>query len=108
VQYSYEEALPYYLLSAARATLGIRTVGSLELCVTGGRESLKYRALNTGDAPGSDRQIVYGGGIGHRVAERVRVVVDAEFTKRLSALDAAREYRNHRIMASVSWGVTNR
>jgi hypothetical protein len=108
VRYSYEEGLPYYVVSGGRATLAVQTVAALDLRVTGGRESMDYRALAGATPPGRDRVDVYGGGFGYRVADRLRVVVEVEFSHRTSERDASREYRNTRIVTSVNWGALNR
>ena len=47
VRYSYEDDLPYYLVTGGRATLAVQAFGEFELRVLGGRESMAYR----GDAP---------------------------------------------------------
>jgi hypothetical protein len=108
VRYSYERTLPYYIVSGVRSTLAAQTFGPFDVRVMGGRESMDYRALNGADSPGTDRLVVYGAGIGYRIGTRARVVVDAEFSHRTSERDPLREYRNHRIVASLNWGVLNR
>ena len=106
VRYSYEEALPYYLVTGFRATLAAQTVGMLELRVLGGRESMAYRAVAA--PPGHDRVSSYGAGVGYRVGDRARLVLDFEVFNRSSTLDTAREYRNPRIAAGLTWGALNR
>jgi hypothetical protein len=108
VRYSYEEILPYYLVTGVRGTLAAQAVGLLELRVLGGRESMNYRATGAAASPGLDRLSSYGAGVGYRVGERARVVVDLEFLHRTSTRDLSREYRNHRIAASLTWGALNR
>jgi hypothetical protein len=108
VRYSYEEGLPYYIVSGGRATLAVQTVAALDLRITGGRESLNYRALEGETPPGRDRVDLYGGGFGYRLADRLRFVFEVEFSHRTSERDAAREYRNTRIVTSVNWGALNR
>ncbi len=112
VRYSYEEALPYYVVSGARAVLASQVLGLAELRLLGGRESMAYRAtgVQTSPAasPGRDVLTSYGAGAGYRVGERARVVVDVEFIRRTSTRDLLREYSNHRIVASVIWGALNR
>lgn len=112
VRYSYEEALPYYLVNGARATLAAQAIGLLELRLLGGRESMDYRAaggaLGAASSPGSDVLTSYGAGAGYRVGDRARLVVDVEFSHRASTRDVSREYANHRILASLIWGALNR
>jgi len=108
VRYSYEEDLPYYVVTGGRGTLAVQTFAALDLRITGGRESLDYRALAGQPDPGKDRMMLYGGGFGYRIANRVRVVLEAEFWRRTSERDQEREYRNKRIVMSVYWGALNR
>jgi hypothetical protein len=108
VKYSYEEAIPYYVLTGGRATLAVQTVAALDLRVTGGRESMDYRALPGEPPPGRDRVIVYGGGFGYRIRDRLRFVAEIEFWERTSERDVSREYRSKRIVTSVNWGAMNR
>ncbi len=108
VRYSYEEGLPYYIVNGGRATLAVQTVAALDLRVTGGRETMNYRALAGETPPGTDRVDLYGGGFGYRLADRLRFVFEVEFSHRTSERDAAREYRNTRIVTSLNWGALNR
>jgi hypothetical protein len=107
LRYSYEQGLPYYIITGGRATLAIRTVGAFDVRVTGGRESMNYRALGNLGTPGRDRLLLYGTGVGYRFAERMRLVIDGEFWHRTSERDTSRDYRNHRIMATLNWGAIN-
>jgi hypothetical protein len=108
IRYSYEEALPYYVLSGIRGTLTVVLAGGFDVRATGGRESMDYRAFDGAPGPGTDRVILYGGGFGYRLSDAAHVVVQAEFLDRRSARDAAREYRNDRVFASLTWGATSR
>jgi hypothetical protein len=107
-RYSYERTLPYYIVSGVRATLSAQTVGPIDLRLLGGHEALSYRALAGGTVPARDRVLVYGGGVGYRIATRARFAVDAEFSHRSSDRDESREFRNHRLVALLTWGVVNR
>jgi hypothetical protein len=107
-RYSYERTLPYYIVSGVRAALSAQTVGPIDLRLLGGHEALSYRALAGGTVPARDRVLVYGGGVGYRIATRARFAVDAEFSHRLSERDESREFRNHRLVALLTWGVVNR
>jgi hypothetical protein len=108
VRYSYDESLPYYLLSAVRGTLAIQFLGPMDLRVTGGREGMSYRALAGNSTRGDDRQILYGGGVGYRLTERLRLVVEALAVHRTSERDESREYQNNRLFATLNWGAGNR
>jgi hypothetical protein len=80
----------------------------MDVRATGGRESLSYRALVGAAPPGDDRVVVYGGGAGYRLGDRGRLVVEIELSHRTSERDPSREYRNHRILATLNWGAANR
>jgi hypothetical protein len=108
VKYSYEDIIPYYLVAGVRGTLAMQAVGLLELRALGGRESMDYQAPAGAPSTGADRVVSYGAGVGYRVGQRARVVVDVEFLHRTSTRDLSREYRNHRIVASLTWGALNR
>jgi hypothetical protein len=107
VRYSYERSLPYYIVGGIRAALSVRTSGPFDLRVLGGRESMDYRSLNGLSSPGKDLVVVYGGGIGYRIGARARVAVDAELSHRSSERDDAREFRNRRVLALLTWGALN-
>ena len=90
----------------------MQAFGQFELRLLGGRESMAYRGV-TGpqigaQSPGSDILSSYGGGVGRRLGDRVRVVADLEFIHRASDRDPSREYSNHRLLASLTWGALNR
>jgi hypothetical protein len=104
VQYSYEKALPYYVLTGGRGTVATQVSDRFDVRVTGGRDHMAYRAFAGGTPPGSDRLDVYGGGIGCLLGDRRRLVVQAEFTRRHSPRDASRAFRNNRIFATLTWG----
>ena len=108
VRYSYEETLPYYLVTGVRATLAAQAVGRLEVRALGGRESMTYRARDVVTVPGRDRLTSYGAGLGYRVGERARVVLDLEIFRRTSTVDPVRAYRNQRLTAGLAWGALNR
>jgi hypothetical protein len=108
VRYSYEEQLPYYVTTGGRATVTTLLGAGIEVRATGGIESLDYRGHTGDDAPGTDTVFIYGGGAGYRLAERMRFIVEVEFTDRTSERDPTREYRNHRIFATLNWGASTR
>ena len=104
VQYSYEEALPYYVLTGARGTLATQLTGLLDFRLTAGHDRMSYRAYDGADSPGTDRQRLFGGGVGIRIGDRKRIVIQAEFLERNSSRGHLREFEKHRIFGSLSWG----
>ena len=82
-------------------------MGPFDLQGTGTRQLMAYRANGTAltpDTPGNDTMTNYGGGVGYRIRERLRIGLNAEWSRRDSQLSLDREYRNRRIFASFTWG----
>ena len=95
-------------MTGARATLAAQAFGILELRVLGGRESMAYRAVGAQTQPGRDCLTSYGGGsVVGSATVRALARLDAEFTHSGLAM-STREYSNHRIAASLTWGALNR
>lgn len=104
VQYSYEEFLPYYVLTGGRATVATQLTNLLDFRLAAGHDRMHYRAYEGGESPGTDRLRVYGGGVGFRVGDQKRLVIQAEFIQRTSTRDHIREFKNHRIFGTLTWG----
>ncbi len=105
VRYSYEQDVPYYLATGATATLTTLIGGPFDVRITGGRQGLDYRASNASDTRASrDTYASYGGGIGYRLRQRMRLGLDAEWARRSSDRTTTREFHNRRIFASLTWG----
>ena len=107
IRYSYERALPYYIVTGLRATVSLRTYGPLDVRALGGRESMDYRTLDGLASPGTDVLNVYGGGVGYRLGARARVAIDVERSYRSSERAESREYHNNRVLALFTWGAVN-
>ena len=106
IRYSYERDTPYYLATGATVTVTTQLVGPFDMRLTGTRHLMAYRgnrALAT-DRPGNDTMTGYGGGLGYRFRERLRLGINAEWSGRDSQLSLDREYRNRRIFTSLTWG----
>lgn len=106
LRYSYERSTPYYLTTGGNVTVTSQLGGHFELRLTGTRQLLAYRGISvTGtERPGDDTVTGYGGGLGYRVRELLRLGVNVDWSSRDSDLSGDREYRNRRIFASVTWG----
>lgn len=104
VQYSYEEAVPYYVLTGGRGTLATHLTSLFEVRATAGYDSMRYTAYDHADSPGTDAQRLYGGGIGFRIGDRKRLLLQVEFIERNSDRDRLREFTNHRIFGTFTWG----
>jgi hypothetical protein len=107
LRYSYEDETPYYLATGASATVITQLVGPFDLRTTGSRQLLAYRghrAIFAVERPGDDTVTTYGFGAGYRIRERVRLGVNAEWSRRDSELGLERTFRNRRLFASLTWG----
>lgn len=107
IRYSYEQDTPYYLATGGTVTVTTQLVGPFDVRGTGTRQVLAYRAnrdTSLAEQPGDDTITRYGGGVGYRIRERVRIGLNAEWLRRDSQLSLDREYRNRRIFASLTWG----
>lgn len=106
IDYSVEEAQPYYLLNAGSAIVTQRIGGPFDLQATLARENRDYRA-KAGAAPvdgdSSDTTDTAGAGIGYRLGETARIGLNIEFTRR-DALNTGRSYDRRRIYTSVTYG----
>jgi hypothetical protein len=107
VRYSYERNTPYYLATGGNVTVTSQLAGPFDLRLTGSRQLLAYRGLRgepAAERPGDDTVSSYGGGIGYRLRDQLRLGLNAEWSGRDSQLSLDREYRNRRIFVSVTWG----
>lgn len=105
VRYSYEQDVPYYLATGASATLTTLIGGPFDVKLTGTRQGLDYRTSQVpGTRAATDTYTSYGGGLGYRLRQRMRLGVDAEWARRSSTRASSREFDNRRIVASLSWG----
>ena len=106
VDYSVEEAEPYYLLNGVNLTVTQRIGGPFDLQGIVGREARDYRAL-VGATPvnddTSDTLTTASAGVGYRLGETTRVGLNVEFTTR-DALHTGRPYDRRRIYTTLSYG----
>jgi opacity protein-like surface antigen len=107
IRYSYERDTPYYLATGGNITVTSQLAGPFDVRLTGSRQSLEYRGIRgqiVAERPGDDSVTSYGGGLGYRVRDQLRLGVNVEWSGRDSQRSLDREYRNRRIYASVTWG----
>ena len=107
IRYSYERDTPYYLATGGNITVTSQVAGPFDVRLMGSRQSLEYRGVRgqvVAERPGDDSVSSYGGGIGYRVRDQLRLGINAEWSGRDSQRSLDREYRNRRIYASVTWG----
>ena len=103
VQYSFEDLEPYYLSTGGRVTLTHQLVGPLDVQALAGRQTMAYRRRLAPEESHRDRAETFGGGVGYRLRETMRLGFNWELNRRLSALDA-RRYVRRRLFASLTYG----
>ena len=103
VQYSFEDLEPYYLSTGGRVTLTHQLVGPLDVQALAGRQTMAYRRRLVPEESHRDRAETFGGGVGYRLRETMRLGFNWELNRRLSALDA-RRYVRRRLFASLTYG----
>jgi hypothetical protein len=104
VQYSYDQATDYYVGTTVGLTWTTAIGGPFDVRGTATRTLMDYRAATA--AAGHDKTTTYGGGLGYRISSHARVGLNADWSRRDSDRSADRAYRNHRIFAGLTWGVT--
>jgi hypothetical protein len=106
VRYSFEELEPYYLLTAGRVTATQRVAGPVDIQATIGRHDMAYRSFGGGpETSRRDWSDIYGGGVGWRMGETVRLGLNVEFSRRRSDTETDRRYERRRIYGSISYGL---
>ena len=108
VDYSFDILTPYYVRTAVNASVAQQLFGPVDLIVRGGRQSLAYRGI-AGDvrlaANRTDFVYSYGGGIGYRVGDDLRVGFNVDQYRRTSSV-LIRQYEGLRFGMSVVFGGT--
>ncbi len=89
VEYSFEDAQPYYLLNGLTGTLTQRVFGPLDVQGRAGLRSLDYR--NRMNVPGlpperRDHVTVLGAGLGYNLGRDMRFAIDTEHHRWTSAI----------------------
>jgi hypothetical protein len=102
VEYSYERATPFYVLSSWTATLTQRIIGRWDAQLGGGRDHLAYRALIESEER-TDKIGRFGGGVGYNFADDVRVSFDVTSFYRRS-IHPGLEYGGVRAGLSATYG----
>jgi hypothetical protein len=102
VEYSYDRATPYYLLTSWTASLTQNTFGDWDIQLTGGRDRLSYQAPIASNER-TDYIDRLGGGIGYTLGEDTRISVEVNSFFRRSSLPGI-EYGGIRAGISVNYG----
>ncbi|HTK29884.1 MAG TPA: outer membrane beta-barrel protein [Vicinamibacterales bacterium] len=105
--YSFEPTQPYYALTDLGLTVTQRVTRSWELVGRGGLQRLAYQQLRALESAGPRTDTIrqYGGGVGYRVGETIRLGFDAMYYERLSTEGLLRGFDGLRFGASVSYGL---
>jgi hypothetical protein len=103
VQYSYDVAAAYYLTTGGTITWTYLLAGPIDVRGSAGRTLNDYTVAG---ALGHEQLTTYGVGVGYRFSTRARLGVNAEWTRRESAKSADRAFRDHKLFAGLTWGVT--
>ena len=106
VRHSAFEETPYYVVTGGRGTFTQRLAGNIDGQVTAGFDRIAYRARL--DAPTTvgdqtDRVKLVGGGVGYRLSDDARLLLNYDYTMRSSPL-AVREYSRSRVFATLNYG----
>lgn len=106
VQYSYDTAQPYYVLTRFNVEVGQQIFGPVDLVARGGIGHLDYRSRNdlvTADSDGrADRIVAYGGGVGYHVGRNLRFGFNVDQNRRESSV-ATRQYERPAYGLSVTY-----
>jgi Putative beta-barrel porin 2 len=104
LRYSYEQSAPYYLSTGGTVTLTTQLGGAFDAKATGTRQLLDYSHATNSIAVADDTYTAYGGGIGYRLRQRLRIGLNAEWSHRRSDVASDRQFNNNRVFCTLTWG----
>jgi hypothetical protein len=108
IQYSFERFEPFYLLNDIELGVTQRLTGKWDVVARVARQTLNYHVVaQAADRSRTDRGWRYGGGLGYRLGEYIRLGVDVDRYERTSDI-TARGYESWRVGGSVSYGIKQR
>jgi hypothetical protein len=108
LSFSFEETDPYYALTDMGLVITERVTRVWDLVARGGRQTLDYKRLTSVTTALSPLSYVirqYGGGLGYRVGQTLRLGFDAVYYRRNSSQIAQRDFKGLRYGASISYGL---
>ena len=106
ISFSFDDSQPYYLETGYSGTITQQIFGPFDAVARGGIRHLGYRdraGVLVAVANRTDAVTSYGGGIGYRFGEDVRLGVDVDKQTRTSPVPA-REYSGLRFGTSLTYG----
>lgn len=99
--YSYDRDTPYFVGTSANVTWTFALGGPFDVRGSVTRDRMRYDS--TGGTQFDDFE-EYSAGLGVRVRRRLRLGVQGDFIRRDSQKSADRNYDNHRIYGTLTWG----
>jgi hypothetical protein len=103
--YSYDRETPYFVGTSASVTWTFAVAGPFDVRASATRDRMRYDSqTDTAAETQFDNFEEYGLGVGVRIRSRLRVGVQGDFVRRDSQKAADRNYDNHRIYGTLTWG----
>jgi hypothetical protein len=102
--YSYDRDTPYFVGTSATVTWTFAVAGPFDVKGSATRDRMRYESTIATAATQYDNFEEYGLGLGVRIRRRLRLGVQADFIRRDSQKTADRNYDNHRIYGTLTWG----
>ena len=102
--YSYDRDTPYFIGTNATVTWTYAIAGPFDFKGSVTRDRMRYEARDDTVATQFDNYEEYGAGVGVRIRRRLRLGVQGDFVKRASQKTADRNFDNHRIYGTLTWG----
>jgi hypothetical protein len=106
VEFSYDVMEPYYIITGGNLTLAQQIFGPVDVVLRGGLQRLEYQTREGADvaAPNrTDRVRSYGGGIGYRLGQDLRLGINVDQHRRSSIL-GGHEYEGLKYGSSITYG----
>lgn len=107
LNYSFEPTQPYYALTDLGLIVTERVTHVWDIVGRVGRQALDYKQFKSVTARPQRMDLIYqyGGGVGYRVGESVRLGFDATYYRRHSSEVDLRDYKGLRFGGSISYGL---
>lgn len=104
LNYSYDRDTPYFVGTSATVTWTYAVAGPFDIKLSAMRDRMHYRGSGVTAASDEDNYDEYGAGLGYRFRRRLRLGVQGDFARRESDKTNDRNYDNHRIYGTLTWG----
>lgn len=102
--YSYDELQPYYLDSGGTVIVSQRVVGPVDAIGMAGRRRFRYQAVTGATvAERIETMTLWGGGVGVRVDENVRLSFTIDRERRISTASTQRFFERTRALAALEY-----